>query len=213
MSDGTITVDGIAPPPAPEPEAPPRGERWDDLYPAISALPAIGQQAVKGVQAKVIRDYVRAVMIDGVVKRAFGLGMGIVKIKQPVVVGNRVEMIEAEASDSVQRAALADLMRIALPSKIEGETTPFRGVIVMGEAGLVEARNRNERDRIATTGPPKQIAEYTPPPGFNVTVIEDDLTGAAPAASPDDAPPPASTTPVTTRAREIAAKRRSRTRK
>lgn len=203
MSDEQI-VGEIGPAPAP---------RWDDAYPVLAQMPTIGEVAIKGQTAKVIREYVRAVMIDAVVKRQFGIGMGIVKIKQPIVVGNRVEMIESEASDTVQRAALAELIRVALPTKVEGEQTPFRGVIVLGEAGMVEARRRNAADRLEATGPPKQIAEYTPPPGFNVTVIEDDLTGAAPAASPDDAPPPANMTPVTTRAREIAAKRRSRTRK
>ncbi len=206
----SITADGIAPPPAPEPT---RG-RWDDTYPVLAEMPTIGEVAIKGQTAKVIREYVRAVMIDAVVKRNFGIGMGIVKIKTPFVVGNNVQLIECEARDSVQQRALSELIRVALPTKQEGEAAPFRGVIVLGEAGMVEARRRNEVDRLAATGPPKQIAEYTPPAGFNVTIIEDDLTGQQVPASPDDAPPPpSSAAPVTSKARELAAKRRSRSRK
>lgn len=206
MSDDQV-IGEIGPPP-------PTYKAWDDGYPALKGLPDVGDAALKGVQSKVVREYVRAVMIDPALKRLFGIGMGYITVENVVVAGNAVRVVKTEAPATVQRAALSEILRIGVPPKVEGETAPFRGVIVLGEAGLVEARRRNAADRLEVTGPPKQIAEYTPPPGFNVTVIEDDLTGAQVPASPDDAPPPpTSTAPVTTKARELAAKRRSRSRK
>jgi hypothetical protein len=192
-------------PPAPGPFA---------LYPELDSLPSVGAEALSAFASNVVRDYVRAVLVEPAIKRQFGIGMGIVKFTKPVAVaGVGVQMAVVEADAAVQQRALQHIISIGVPPKTEGGTGPVRGVIFLGapEGTMAEVRARAEADRIAATGPPQLLREYVAPPGYEVMVVEDDLSGGKAPTSPDD-PPPAPTTaaPVKTKAQELAAKRRQR---
>jgi hypothetical protein len=194
-------------------EPPERGpfEQYDELL----TLPRIGD-AIAAASSNIVRDFTRAVLVEPAIKRQFGIGMGIVKFETPIVTypeKGRAEIVMTaiEAPAAVQQRALAHIISIGVPPKIEQGGGPIRGVIVLGEAGLVEARVQAERDRIAATGPPQLQREYIPPPGYETLVIEDDLSGPQVPTSPDEAPSsPAAAAPVQSKARELAAKRRSR---
>lgn len=185
----------------------------DEMDPRLRSLPDLNAPIVS-IASKVVRDYVRAVLVEPAIKRQFGIGMGLITFKQAFVTKNGgnigVEVIETEAPPGVQAKALHDIISIGVPSRVVGDDGPTKimGVLVLGEIGMQEARSRAAQDRIADTGPPQLTTGYVPPPGYEVIVIEDDLSGEVPPASPDD--PPSQPTPMLTKAQQLAANRRAK---
>lgn len=184
----------------------------DAMDPRLRSLPDLSAPIVS-IASKVVRDYVRALLVEPAIKRQFGIGMGIIKFQTPVVVKDSVVMTEIEAPAAVQVKALHDLISIGVPPRTVGDDGPRKvmGVLVLGEIGMQVARDRAAQDRINDSGPPQlNGGEYVPPPGYEVVIVEDDLTGTVPPASPDDPPPQPPQT--MTKAQRLAANRRAKVR-
>lgn len=180
------------------------------------SLPAIRNYVGRGMTARVTREYVREVMLEPALRRLHDIGHGIAKFDTPI--GDGV-VLKLEAPAAVQRGALSDVIAIGVPKLrggIDGDGSPIQGVIVLGTLeGLDDARQRAAAARmedhgvVQGTGPPRVTGgQYVPPPGHEIVVYEEDLTGSKPRPSPDDAPPP-TTSAVLTKAQEIAARRKA----
>jgi hypothetical protein len=196
-------------------------------------LPELDSYVSRKTAPGIVREYILQVLVPDVVKRLYGVGMGLTRHPTPVVLPGgkhgppRIEMVDMEAPVGVQVLALAKLIDKGVPglkAGALGEAVPFRGVIVMGSLeGLDEARRQAERHRaqefsIGTGIDSLALTSgggYRPPPGHQVTVIEDDFSALGPnGSSPhtngrSDHAPPARSRKLT-KAQQIAAKRRAR---
>lgn len=113
-----------------------RARRGSDALVALRALDA--QNTIK---ARVVREFVRTVMIESVVKRLYDIGMGVETFDVPTMAGN---VVSVPASPATQVKALAELANIGIPHQLgliddDGNTLP--GAIVLGELELRAAQH------------------------------------------------------------------------
>ncbi len=188
---------------------------------ASGSLPDIGKHIRgRGITSRIVREYVREVMLPPALKRLHDIGHGIAKFDTAVASGpGGAAILQLEAPPNVQRQALSDIVAIGVPrlrGGIDGDGSPINGVIVLGMLGTDEtpgldaARERAARHRVEEHGPsPPALGPggYIPPPGHETVVYEEDLSGAQSQPSPDDPPP--TTMPAMTKAQQAAARRRA----
>lgn len=108
--------------------------------------PAIGDVKVKHT-AKVVRDWVRSVLVPDAVKRMYDIGMGIQTFDTPTAAGN---VVQVEAPPSVQQKALQALIQLGVPTQLgivdeDGNSLP--GVFALGALDLDAARQQAHGDR------------------------------------------------------------------
>lgn len=115
----------------------------------------MGQYAV--YPAKLVRDWVRSVLMIDVIERMYDIGMGIEKFDVPTEAGN---IVTVPAFASVQVAALAKLIDIGVPRQlglVDGGGDALPGVIALGALDLKAVQER-------------AMAERFPPPAAGVEV-------------------------------------------
>lgn len=190
---------------------------------AETTRPSIQHFVSTGLTTRLVREFVRETMVPDAIERIRAIGMGETEHPIPVVVPGgkhgppRVEVIDVPAPPAVQVQALSKLIDTGAPRPRaqDGEGVKIAGVIVFGEEGpqLVRARELAARQRQLAQGSAAHATnDYKPPPGHQVMVIDDDLSGSKHGPSPDDAPaPPTARKP--TKAQEIAARRKAQRQK
>jgi hypothetical protein len=181
---------------------------------------ALGHQ----VTARVIREYVRAVMIEPVVKRIYDIGMGVETFDVPTMAGNTVTV---PASASVQVKALSALIQVGVPSQIglvddDGQVLP--GVVALGELDMRSVQTTEHAARLGAAArvfgaePAERsdnpAATFSPAMEQRVAagefeVVEIEEGHGVVAASPDVAPPPVNESEMTLE-QKILAKRRAK---
>lgn len=114
-----------------------------------TALAALGNYDGRQVTARVIREYVRAVMIEPVVKRMYDIGMGVEQFEVPTEAGN---VVSVPAPAIVQVQALKALTNIGVPTQLglvddDGQTLP--GVIALGELDMRSVQTTEQSARLA----------------------------------------------------------------
>jgi hypothetical protein len=176
----------------------------------------------QGMMARVIRDYVRAVMIEPVVRRLYDVGMGVETFEVPTEAGN---VVEVPASPGVQVDALKALIQIGIPHQLgliddDGNTLP--GAIILGELDMRSAQETVHGARMAGIarslgGEPGAHASSPPLPPmadriaageFEVVEVEEGV-GQDRQHAEDQPPAPLTEGPMTPEQR-ILAKRRAR---
>jgi hypothetical protein len=108
--------------------------------------PAIGDVKVKHT-AKVVRDWVRSVLVPDAVKRMYDIGMGIQTFDTPTAAGN---VVQVEAPPSVQQKALQALIQLGVPTQlgiVDGDDNALPGVFALGALDLDAARQQAHGDR------------------------------------------------------------------
>jgi hypothetical protein len=119
---------------------------YDREFKTASALPSIGMPHV-GYPAKLVRDWVRSVLVPHAVARLYDIGMGTEKFDTPTMAGN---VVSVEAPPAVQVKALAVLTAIGVPTQmgiVDGDGNTLPGVIALGPLDLDEARQQAHGDR------------------------------------------------------------------
>lgn len=138
-------------------------------------LPGITQVVVKH-PAKLVREWVRSVLLPPAIKRLYDIGMGVQTFDQPTAAGN---VVTIEAPPMVQAQALKTLIGIGVPSQVglvddDGNALP--GVLALGALDLDAARREAHGER------------YMPPEHYDA--VRAAITAGDPAATvrDEDAP-------------------------
>lgn len=113
--------------------------QYDAEFKSADALPQIGSVHI-GYPAKIVRDWVRSVLLPPVLKRLYDTGMGVQTFDTPTAAGN---VVQVEAPPSVQVKAMQTLVAIGVPTQLgiaddNGNVLP--GVIALGSLDLDAAR-------------------------------------------------------------------------
>lgn len=171
------------------------------------------------ITARVVREYVRAVMIEPAVKRMYDIGMGVETFDVPTMAGNTVTV---PASASVQVKALSALIQVGVPAQIglvddDGQTLP--GVVALGELDMRAVQTTEHAARLGAAArvfgesavPQDQpltpaMSERVAAGEFEVVEVEEGHGVNAPA---DAAPPPINESEMTPE-QIILARRRAR---
>lgn len=194
-----------------------------------SELPGLSQAEAKLVSAKLVREFVRAFVVEPVIQRMYRTAMGIETFEVPTAAGN---VVTVPALPETQVRAMSKLLDIGVPTQLglvddDGGTLP--GVFALGPIELDEARKVAHGERyIASASIGDAIAEVVdsasvdpaavPEPmearierGEFEIVEVDEGVGFEKQDGENDVPPPPA--PITERNRleqEILARRRAR---
>lgn len=113
---------------------------------AASTLPDIGQALVQH-PAKLVREWVRAVLLPPAIRRLYDTGMGIERFDTPTAVGS---VLRIEAPAAVQVKALAALVSIGVPTQlgiVDSDSNVLPGVLALGPLELDAARAEAHGER------------------------------------------------------------------
>lgn len=128
----------------------------------LARLAASGQTT-----PRVVREWVRKHHVAQAVERLYEIGMGSVKFEvASVEKDGKVEVISVEATPAVQRAALADIIRIGVPQQVgisddDGNTVP--GVIALPLLEMSAVQAAAHRQRQLGPGEPGEEREGVEP--------------------------------------------------
>lgn len=171
-------------------------------------LPSIDQFVQRNMASRVVRSYVREVMVPDSLKRLYDIGHG--HTQHDTVVG--FEIVKMEAPPAVQVAALRSLVAVGVPTPKPGDDGIGKaiGVLALGVLELGQARERATAQRLAEQGPVAQIGRggYVAPEGHELVVVEERFDSAQ-RDSDSDAPAPARPRKPS-KHQSLAAKRRDR---
>lgn len=120
--------------------------QYDREYKGADALPGLGDAHV-GYPAKLVRDWVRSVLVAPAIKRLHDIGHGIQKFTVPTEAGN---LVLVEAPSSVQVKALTALVGIGIPTQmgiVDGDGNLLPGVLALGPLDLDAARQQAHGER------------------------------------------------------------------
>jgi hypothetical protein len=124
-----------------------REEReYDAEYKGADALPDLSDQRVS-YPAKLVRDWVRSVLVAPAIKRLHDIGHGVQTFDTPTMAGN---VVRIEAHPSVQVKALATLVAIGIPTQmgiVDGDGNTLPGVLALGPLDLDAARQQAHGER------------------------------------------------------------------
>lgn len=121
-------------------------EQYERERSGSAAVPSIAGVYVTH-PAKLVREWVRSVLVPPAIKRLYDTGMGIEKFDTPTALGN---IVRVEAPPAVQVKALATLVAIGVPTQlglIDGSGGELPGVIALGPLDMDAARQDAHGDR------------------------------------------------------------------
>lgn len=123
-------------PPSPSRNRPPGAD-------ALASLEEITRNLAGRVTAKLVREYVRTVMIEPVVKRMYDIGMGVETFDVPTAIGR---IVNVPASASVQVRALQGLLQVGVPTQlglVDDDGNALPGVVALGELDMRSVQESN----------------------------------------------------------------------
>lgn len=183
-----------------------------DLPARSDELPPLNEAMTKLVTAKLVREYVRATIVEPVLRRLYDIGMGVTTFEVATMAGRTVTV---PAPSSVQVKALTALAAIGVPGQVglvddAGNVLP--GIFALPPMQLDEARravsgslyNGNGNGNDSATLPP--MSERIAAGEFEIVEVEEGVGST----SPSDDQPPAEVPPSLTLEQQILAKRRAR---
>lgn len=157
------------------------------------SLPDIRAEIARALSTKIIRQYIRAELVEPVVKRLYDIGMGIERFDMPTMAGTIVR-IPAQARTQV--GALKLLLDSGIPrtNLVDEEGNRIAGVFVVGALQLDEARQLSQGDKYIGDGEARvtqldPMAERIERGEFELVEI-DETAEQAQRDDPDAAPPP-----------------------
>lgn len=141
------------------------------------ALPDLRSTLV-ATPAKLVREWVRAALLPGAIKRLYDIGMGVQTFQTPTMAGN---VVEIEAPPMVQAQALKTLVSIGVPTQMglvddNGDTLP--GVLALGTLELDAARAESHGDRYVSPETHARLVAGVQNGDPAATVRDDDVTPA-----------------------------------
>lgn len=136
------------------------GDAPDDRR-GSAGLPSISQALAMALDARAVRAYVRATMLEPAVRRLYDVGMGIQEFRVPTMAGT---VVLVPASPSTQVRALTALIEIGVPKTVglaEGGDGELEGVFALGPLELDQARKAAHGERYIAA--PVEVMGMAPP--------------------------------------------------
>ena len=152
-------------------------------YHGADALPGIDGVKV-GYPAKMVREWVRSVLLPPAIKRLYDIGMGVQTFDQPTAAGN---VVTIEAPPMVQTQALKTLVAIGVPTQmgiVDGDDNTLPGVLALGTLELDAARAESHGDRYVSPESHARLVAAVQNGDPAATVREDESDGDGHAPKP-----------------------------
>ena len=173
------------------------------------SLPDIRAEIARALSTKIIRQYIRAELVEPVVKRLYDIGMGVERFDVPTMAGT---IVRVPAAARTQVGALKLLLDSGIPrtNLVDDEGNRIAGVFVVGALQLDEARQLSQGDKYIGEGQARvtqldPMAERIERGEFEL--VEIDETEQQKRDDPDEAAPPIMPEPDTPEQRILRRRR------